>query len=526
MKKYTVKASAGQKLVLFGALVSKPPLADILPATTSPIVDPARRHFAAAQAVAAGTAVSDLPTLDRSRCRCLRRRLRADGLADEAFILRTANAFCASERITFMEVTMSFTSAAVVCVGTELLLGDIVNTNFAHIARELADLGVPLYRESCVGDNPDRLRSTLESALAESELVITTGGLGPTGDDLTKETLAAIFDAPLICDRAAEENIRERLRVRGVSLSANNLKQAYLPEGAIPFYNPVGTAPGFMIEKNGRVLCSLPGVPHEMRTMLERYVLPMIRARGELCIVSRSLHVCGIGESKVDEMLGDLTSGANPTVAPYCKSGETRLRLSARAGTHAEAEAMLDALQSRIMASEVGQYVYFVTHTNEDADRAAQLAAFTRLRDAGMTVAFAESITGGLCAKMISDLPGASAVLRGGAVVYATDTKSLVLGVDASVIGEHGVVSEECAAAMARGARTLFGADVAVSTTGLADASPYADGRGTEPGTVCIGIADAQGTRAVTVHFGSGHTRAYVRELAATRVMHMLARGE
>lgn len=420
---------------------------------------------------------------------------------------------------------MSFTSAAVVCVGTELLLGDIVNTNFAHIARELASLGVPLYRESCVGDNPERLRSTLESALSEAELVITTGGLGPTGDDLTKETAAELFGVPLVCDSIAEENIRERLRVRGMSVGANNLKQAYLPQSAVPFYNAVGTAPGFMIEKDGRVLCALPGVPHEMRTMLAQYVLPMIRARGELCIVSRNLHVCGIGESTVDEMLGELTSGANPTVAPYCKSGETRLRLSARAGTHAAAESMLDEMQNKIMTSEVGRYVYFVTHTNEDADQAAQLAAFTRLRRAGMTVAFAESITGGLCAKLISDLPGASSVLRGGAVVYATDTKSSVLGVDAPIIDRFGVVSEECAAEMARGARVLFGADIAVSTTGLADASPYADGRGVEPGTVCIAVADSSGVRTETVRFGAGHTRAYIRELAATRVMHMLARG-
>lgn len=420
---------------------------------------------------------------------------------------------------------MSFSGAAVVCVGTELLLGDIVNTNFAYIARELAALGVGLYRESCVGDNPGRLRSVLREAVRDSDLVITTGGLGPTGDDLTKETIAGLFGVPLVRDARAEANIRERVRSRGGELSANNLKQADLPEGATVFWNSVGTAPGFMLEKDGHVLCALPGVPHEMKRMMAEYVIPMIRARGELCIVSRNLHVCGIGESTVDAMLGDLTSGANPTVAPYCKSGETRLRLSARAHTPEEAEAMLDALGEMIMACGVGPYVYFTTRTNDDADRAAQLAAFTRLRDAGRTVAFAESITGGLCAKMISDIPGASSVLRGGAVVYATDTKSTVLGVDASVIEKYGVVSEECAAAMARGARALFGADVAVSTTGLADASAYADGRGVEPGTVCIGIADGDGVRTVTVRFGSGHTREYVRSLTATRVMHMLAGG-
>ena len=173
----------------------------------------------------------------------------------------------------------------------------------------------------------------------------------------------------------------------------------------------------------------------------------------------------------------------------------------------------------------MGRYIYFVTDNNEDSDRAAPLAVLTSLRETGRTVAFAESITGGLCAKLISDIPGASAVLRGSAVVYATYAKSTVLGVDAALIKEFGVVSEECAAAMAKGARQLFGADVAISTTGLADASPYADGRGVEPGTVCIGIADGSGVTAQTVHFGAGHTREHIRELAAARAFHLFVKG-
>ena len=420
---------------------------------------------------------------------------------------------------------MQFRSAAVVCVGTELLLGDIVNTNFAHIARELASLGVPLYREACVGDNPDRLRETLAAALGSSDLVITTGGLGPTRDDLTKETIAALFGVPLVRDARAEANIRERFHARfGGEPGENNLKQADLPEGATVFYNPVGTAPGFAIEKDGKTLCALPGVPHEMKRLLADFVLPMIAARGEMCIVSRNLHVAGIGESRVDEMLGDLTLSANPTLAPYCKSGETRLRLSARAAKRDEAAAMLDELEAKVRESEVGPYIYYTTHTNEDADRAAPLAAIARLRETGRTIAFAESITGGLCAKMITDVPGASSVLRGSAVTYATETKSTVLGVDPALVERFGVVSEECAAAMAAGARELFGADVAVSTTGLADASPYADGRGVEPGTVCIGIANASRSRAITLRFGSGHTREYVRMLAATAALREIAR--
>ena len=419
---------------------------------------------------------------------------------------------------------MQFRSAAVVCVGTELLLGDITNTNFAHIARELASLGVPLYRETSVGDNPDRLSRVLADAIGEAELVIVTGGLGPTRDDLTKEIAAEVFGLPLVRDERAEANVRERFARLHPDrpIGDNNLKQAYVPRGATVFYNSVGTAPGFMIERGGRALCALPGVPTEMKRMLAEYVLPMIKERGEGLIVSRNLHVFGVGESTVDEMLGDLTAGSNPTVAPYCGSGETRLRLSARAATEDEARAMLDEAEAKIRATEAGRYIYFVTDNNADAERALPLAVLSRLREAGRTVAFAESITGGLLAKMISDLPGASAVLSGSAVTYATETKSAVLGVDPAIIERCGVVSEECAAAMARGAMALFGADAAVSTTGLADASPYADRRGIEPGTVCFARADENGVETKTICFGAGHTREHVRALAATHALHML----
>lgn len=413
-------------------------------------------------------------------------------------------------------------SVSVICVGTELLLGDIVNTNFAWIARELASIGVPLYHEACVGGNPDRLRETLASALAADDFVITTGGLGPTRDDLTKETAADLFGVPLVRDKKAEENIISRLR--GRTVTENNLKQADLPLGCIPFYNSAGTAPGFAIEKDGRTLCMLPGVPHEMRAMFTEWVLPLLKKGVKQTIVSRNFHVWGIGESTVDSMLGDLTESANPTLAPYCKSGETRLRMSARAADELTALKMLDEMESRLLNCEAAKYIYFKTENNEDADRAAELAAFTRLKNDGLTIAFAESITGGLCAKMISDIPGASAVLRGSAVTYATDTKSSVLGVSSDTIEKYGVVSEKCAAEMADGARKLYGSDIAVSTTGLADSSFYPDGRGLEAGTVCIGIAGADGTRTVTCKFGSGHPREYIRALAAARVMHEIAK--
>ena len=386
---------------------------------------------------------------------------------------------------------MKISSAQIVCVGTELLLGDIVNTNEAYIAARLRELGVPLYRSTSVGDNPERLKAVIGEAIASFDLVITTGGLGPTDDDLTKETVTDLLGLVLVHDAEAEENIRARLR--GRPMSPGNLKQAQLPQGARVLYNSCGTAPGAIIE------------------------------RSDAIIRSRNLYVCGMGESRVDEVLGDLTSGANPTLAPYCKSGETRLRISARAQSEAEAAEMIASLEARVRETEVGEHIYFASDGIENgAYESCAYAAFRALCDSGRTVAFAESITGGLCAKMLSDIPGASAVLRGSAVTYATDTKTSVLGVDAETVEKYGVVSEQTAAEMARGARERFGSDIAVSTTGIADSSPYCDGREIEPGTVCIGFADGARCAAMTVHFGSLHTREYVRALAAGRVMHLI----
>ena len=416
---------------------------------------------------------------------------------------------------------MKISSAQIVCVGTELLLGDILNTNEAYIAARLRELGVPLYRSTSVGDNPDRLKAVIGEAIASSDLVITTGGLGPTDDDLTKETVADLLGLPLVHDGEAEENIRARLR--GRPMSPGNLKQAQLPQGSCTLYNSCGTAPGVIIEKGSCAVVMLPGVPHEMREMFLHSVIPYIKERSDALIRSRNLYVCGMGESRVDEVLGDLTSGANPTLAPYCKSGETRLRISARAQSEAEAAEMIASLEARVRETEVGEHIYFASDGIESgAYESCAYAAFRALADSGRTVAFAESITGGLCAKMISDIPGASAVLRGSAVTYATDTKTSVLGVNAETVEKYGVVSEQTAAEMARGARERFGSDIAVSTTGIADSSPYGDGRGIEPGTVCIGFADGARCAAMTVHFGSLHTREYVRALAAGRVMHLI----
>lgn len=418
-------------------------------------------------------------------------------------------------------------SASIVCVGTELLLGNITNTNARYIASRLAALGVPLYHEFTVGDNPGRMKETFRRALDSSDLVIATGGLGPTRDDLTKETVCELLGVSLVYSEAAEDNIRERFR--GRPMTENNRKQAYLPDGAIPFFNSCGTAPGFALTVRGRTVIALPGVPNEMKAMFEEWVVPFIAKESDCVIVSRNLHVCGMGESRIDAILGDIEECGNPTVAPYCKAGETTLRLSARAKSEDDARVMLDGMEERIRQSEVGVHIYNVTETDEDAGRAAPLAAFNRLCREGKTVAFAESITGGLLGKMLTDISGSSRVFRGSAVTYATEAKISLLGVKSETVEKYGVVSEQVAAEMALGAREKFASDIAASVTGLAEASAdYApsrapDGSVIESGTVCVGIAEGDGVQTYTFRFGTRYTREFVRELAAGRIFHIIS---
>lgn len=418
-------------------------------------------------------------------------------------------------------------SASIVCVGTELLLGNITNTNAQFIASRLSAIGVPLYHEFTVGDNPARMKETFRRALESSDLVIATGGLGPTRDDLTKETVCELLGAELICSEEAEENIRERLR--GRPMTENNRKQAYLPEGAIPFFNSCGTAPGFALTSQGKTVIALPGVPHEMKAMFEEWAVPFLLKGSDSVILSRNLHICGMGESRIDALLGDIEDSENPTVAPYCKAGETTLRVSARASDEEAAREMLDRMEERIRRSEVGAHIYNVTETDEDAERSAPLAAVNRLLSEGKTVSFAESITGGLLGKMITDIPGASRVFRGSAVTYATEAKIALLGVGSETVEKYGVVSEQVAAEMAQGALRVFSSDIAVAVTGLAQASPeYAgartpDGREIEPGTVCVGVAEDGEVRTYTFRFGSRHPRDFVRALCAGRIFHILS---
>ena len=404
----------------------------------------------------------------------------------------------------------------IVCVGTELLLGDIVNTNAAWLAKQLAELGINEYYQSVVGDNPARLKNVLESAFARADLVLTTGGLGPTKDDLTKETAASLMGARLTLHAPSLAHIETVFNQGGRAVTESVKKQAYLPEGSIPLHNPAGTAPGFILEKGGKTLIMLPGPPREMTAMFNAGVRPYFASEKGTFLFSRRIRIIGIGESDVADMVGDLMDGENPTVAPYAKNTETELRVTAAAATREEADKMIAPIVKEIQ-NRVGRYIYGID-VNSVEERCMEL-----LLASGRKAAFAESCTGGLVAKRLTDLPGASAVFDFGAVTYSNAMKAKALGIDPGLIETHGAVSEQVARAMAEGVRAFSGSDVGIGITGIAGP----DG-GTEEkpvGTVYIGLSDGQETK-VQLHRLGAKTRGrdMIRMFAASRAFDMLRR--
>ncbi len=403
-----------------------------------------------------------------------------------------------------------FERAEILCVGTELLIGDIVNTNAAYLSRRLAAMGIGVYRQAVVGDNPARLAEDVRAALSRADLVIMSGGLGPTYDDLTKETVAAVFGRRMEMHAPSLARIEQYFAARGYVMTENNKKQAMMPEGAIVFDNDYGTAPALALEnEQGQVVVMLPGPPRELEPLFREQVEPYLHTRCEAVMFSRNLHIIGMGESMVDTVLPpELLHSENPTVAPYCATGEVRLRVTARAASSDEAMALCDAMVEKLKDTPVWPYVYGVDVPSPEAALVAELAA------RGMTLSVAESCTGGLIAKRLTDIPGCSAVVAGGAVTYQTREKTAVLGVPAQLIEDEGVVSEAVARAMAAGARVRFDTDVAIATTGYAGPG---GGTKTEPvGTVFVAISAPHGTICKRYSMSAKRDRAYIRELAAT----------
>ncbi|HEY3411718.1 MAG TPA: competence/damage-inducible protein A [Armatimonadota bacterium] len=355
-------------------------------------------------------------------------------------------------------------TAEIISVGTEILLGQIVDTNAAFLAQTLAGLGIGVYQKVVVGDNPQRLGDAIRSAFTRADIVILGGGLGPTKDDLTKETVAQVLGVRLVNDPIAEERLRSFFAMRHIRLPETNLKQALVFEGGTVFQNENGTAPGVAMTSAGKTVACLPGPPHELKPMVVDSLVPYLRGilgPGHPVLVSRTIKLSGIGESIAAERVNDLLDGENPTVAPYAKMGEVHLRITARALSPEAAAALIDPVDREI-ASRLGEFI-----VGRD-DETLESTVLKRLLTLGWTLAGAESCTGGGIAERLTAIPGASAVFQGCAVTYSNQAKRDLLGVGEATLAEHGAVSREVALEMAAGARRVYHADAAYSVTGIA----------------------------------------------------------
>ena len=405
--------------------------------------------------------------------------------------------------------------AEIISVGTELLLGSTINTDAADVAVLLSEYGIDVYWQTVVGDNPGRLMDAVKRAKSRAELIITTGGLGPTCDDLTKSALAEAFGMGLELNAEEEAWLRDIWQKRGYrELTPNNLQQVWLPEGSRALRNDWGTAPGCYFERDGVRVIMLPGPPRELRPLLEYRVRPILAELSNAVIASHNIHFFGIGESEMEYRLRDyMQELSNPTLAPYAKSGECLVRVTAKAGTLAEAEEMMAPVIERVKGM-FGALVYAVDGLNL-AEHTVKL-----LIEKGVTVAAAESCTGGELEKRITDIPGASAALRGGVVVYTNEAKHLLLGIPMETIEKHGAVSFEVAAELAERVRRKLGADLGVGVTGLA--GPDGDGVH-EVGTVFISLSDGRRTWVREKRLTS-RDRATVRLYACQNAFDMLRR--
>ena len=405
--------------------------------------------------------------------------------------------------------------AELIAVGTEILLGNIANTDAQMLSEKLSELGIDVLYHTVVGDNPKRLREALELARTRADIIITTGGLGPTYDDLTKQTICETFGRKNVLRPELEMWLRGVFAARGRAMTENNLQQAYLPEGCTVFENHNGTAPGCAFCEGGVHVLMLPGPPHECALRFETGAEPYLRALSEGVIVSHTLRVYGKGESDMESMLRDkIEKMTNPTVAPYAKPDECMLRVTAKADSREAAEAMLAPVVEELL-DVVGEWVYGVDVPNLEA------VCLDLLKKRGATLAAAESCTGGLIAKRLTDVPGASAAFLGGVVSYASAVKADVLRVPQALLSEHGAVSEPVARAMAEGVRALTGADYALSVTGVA--GPDSDERGNPVGLVYIGLATPAGTTVRECRFGK-RTREHIRQQSANTAFDLLRR--
>ena len=407
--------------------------------------------------------------------------------------------------------------AELIAVGTELLLGNVANTDAQMVSEGLSTLGITVHHHTVVGDNPQRLTEALETARKRADIIITTGGLGPTYDDLTKQTICRAFGREMELHQDILEEIRSWFETKmGKAMPENNVQQAMLPVGCTVFANPVGTAPGCAFQEGGVHVLMLPGPPFECQYMFEHQAAPYLERLTDGVIVSHEIRVFGMGESAVEEALREpMTQLTNPTLAPYAKTNECMVRATAKAATREAAEDLLRPLVEQVKGI-LGDVVYGV-----DVD-SLEAVVSALLRERGLTLSAAESCTGGLIAKRMTDLPGASKVFRGGVVSYTNGVKAGVLGVPDALLEQYGAVSEPVARAMAEGCRRACGSDLAVSVTGVA--GPDKDDWGNEVGTVYIALASREGTLCKRLSCGRERGRGRVRTSAAHNAFDIIRR--
>lgn len=350
-----------------------------------------------------------------------------------------------------------------ICVGTELLLGNIVNTNAAFISEKCAMLGLSMYYQSVVGDNEGRLEELLKTAWKRSDVVILSGGLGPTQDDLTKETAAKVMGRQLVEDARARKEIENFMARRSRSITKNNWKQAMVPEGSIVLYNPNGTAPGIIMEEGKKCMILLPGPPNELVPMFEEQVYPYLHQMQPEVICSKMVKLCGIGESSAETKILDLIeSQTNPTVAPYAKTGEVHLRITAKADSEELAYDLIEPVEQELQA-RFGDLIY-----TDKPEVTLEMAIYQLLKANRLTVTTAESCTGGLLAGRLINVPGISEYLKEGYVTYSNEAKEKLLGVPTETLAEYGAVSAQTAEAMAEGGAKAADADLCIAVTGIA----------------------------------------------------------
>jgi nicotinamide-nucleotide amidase len=404
--------------------------------------------------------------------------------------------------------------AEILSIGTELLLGEIVDTNSAFIASRLPGLGIDLYFQHTVGDNLGRIVQTIGRAWEENDLVITTGGLGPTEDDLTREAIAEVLGETPYTDEGLAAWVRAIFARRNMPMPERNLKQAWLIPSARPIPNPRGTAPGWWVERDGKVIVAMPGVPAEMTRMWDEEVAPELARRSPgIVLVTRTLKTSGMSEAGVDERLSPLLKSTNPSVGVYARADGIHVRFAAKAPTAAEARALIEPLEQEARAL-LGPVVW-----GADDDTFEKVVG-EMLAERGLTLAAMESCTGGLLADTLTNVPGSSRYFRGSIVSYATEVKEL-MGVDPQVIETHGVISEETALAMAAAARRVLKADAGIGITGVAGPDPL-DGHPVGEVHIAVDLGDG---RPLTLGYTMPQTREQVKRRAVTQAVNLLRRA-